>query len=128
MTFTDQGKSSKSAGTDCLSSYKGNSVNTVSCPLTPSKSSGVAQVDIANVVSMAHRMITFSRPTSKDYCNVRHFISNRENECTGVNSRESTWINHKYDLVTIRPGRDHAWLDSTIEAVLKKMHCNLIEV
>jgi hypothetical protein len=30
--------------------------------------------------------------------------------------------------VTLRAGREHAWLDSSIENVLKWFHCSLLEV
>jgi hypothetical protein len=40
---------------------------------------------------------------------------------------ENTWIQHQEDLVTLRAGREHAWLDARIEHLLRYFHCDLIE-
>lgn len=40
---------------------------------------------------------------------------------------ENTWIQHQEDLVSLRTGREHAWLDACIERLLRWFHCGLIE-
>jgi hypothetical protein len=34
---------------------------------------------------------------------------------------EQVWIQYREDLVTLRPGREHAWLDAAIERILKRL-------
>jgi hypothetical protein len=41
---------------------------------------------------------------------------------------EQSWVQWKEDLVTLRPGREHAWLDSIIEHILRWMNCKLVNV
>lgn len=38
------------------------------------------------------------------------------------------FIYEKEDLVTLRPGREHAWLDGLLERTLKVVRCRLIMV
>jgi hypothetical protein len=42
--------------------------------------------------------------------------------------REASWIDHEEDMVTLRAGREHAWLDSGIERLIRWFHCSLLEV
>jgi hypothetical protein len=35
---------------------------------------------------------------------------------------ESLWVYKKEDLITLRAGREHAWLDSGIEKLLRWFH------
>jgi hypothetical protein len=44
-----------------------------------------------------------------------------------LSEEENTWIQYQEDLVTLRPGREHAWLDSGIEHLLRWFNCGLIE-
>lgn len=41
---------------------------------------------------------------------------------------DSEFIYRKEDLVTLRPGRESAWLDSSVERLLSLFHCNLVRV
>jgi hypothetical protein len=41
--------------------------------------------------------------------------------------REAQFIHKKEDFITLRPGRDGAWLDFAVERTLKKMHCRAVE-
>ena len=38
------------------------------------------------------------------------------------------FIYEKEDLVTLRPGREYAWLDGLLERALKVLRCRLIRV
>ena len=42
--------------------------------------------------------------------------------------KDMEFIYEKEDLVTLRPGREHAWLDGLLERTLKALHCRLIRV
>ena len=41
---------------------------------------------------------------------------------------DMAWVYEKEDLVTLRPARENAWLDGFVESMLRKSHCNTIEV
>ena len=41
---------------------------------------------------------------------------------------ERSWIYHKEDLLTLRAGREHAWLDDGIEHLLRWFHSPIVEV
>ena len=51
-----------------------------------------------------------------------------ENDGGQVFEEESGWIYDKEDLITIRPGREHAWLDGLMERMLKAFQCRLLKV
>lgn len=69
-------------------------------------------------------MVSMGRPTSSEYRSVENFI---ENEKPLVEDEAKTYY-CKEDLVSLRPGREHAWLDASIETSLRKLHCRFIEV
>lgn len=51
-----------------------------------------------------------------------------ENDGGQLFEEESEFIYEKEDLVTIRPGREHAWLDGGIEKLLQMCRCRLLRV
>jgi hypothetical protein len=69
-------------------------------------------------------MMSYNKPAELDYRSVLNYMKNR----APLREDEATWIKHKDDMVTLRPGREHAWLDDIIEGLLKLCHCSLIEV
>ena len=65
-----------------------------------------------------------NRPADRDQRSVHSFLSNVRPLLEG----EDDFIRRKEDLVTLRPGRESAWLDKVIEKVLHFIHCKPIEV
>ena len=51
-----------------------------------------------------------------------------ENDGGQLYEEESEFVYEKEDLITIRPGREHAWLDSIIERILQYTRCRLTRV
>lgn len=51
-----------------------------------------------------------------------------ENDGGQLFEEEMGFIYEKEDLVTLRPGREHAWLDGLLERTLKVLRCGLIKV
>ena len=51
-----------------------------------------------------------------------------ENDGGAMYEREMSWIYDKEDLVSLRPGREHAWLDGMLERLLKVCRCGLVRV
>ena len=68
--------------------------------------------------------MAFNRPAASDYQSVANYIYNRE----PVVEDERKWIYWKEDMITLRAGREHAWLDTGIERLLRFLRCQLIEV
>ena len=66
----------------------------------------------------ANRLLAMGRPASRDYRSVRNFL---EGEGGQLFEEESQFIYEKDDLITLRPGREHAWLDDIIERILLKL-------
>jgi hypothetical protein len=55
-----------------------------------------------------------NRPSNRKVCSVGNYLENVK----PVVSDERTYIQHTEDLVTLRPGREHAFLDQCIESCL----------
>src|SRR5436305_15101947 len=68
--------------------------------------------------------MSFNRPSESDYKSVVTYMSNNK----PLLQEDASWIYSKEDMITLRAGRDHAWLDDGIERLLKWFHCDIIEV
>jgi hypothetical protein len=81
---------------------------------------------IANLIHCAAKLVALNRPAESDFNSVDNYIWNT----APVRSLESAFIKCKEDLITLRPGREHAWLDSVVESIIKWVHrrCGLSEV
>lgn len=66
-----------------------------------------------------------NQPSTRDYRSVLHFMENDGGQLFG---EESSFVYEKEDLITIRPGREHAWLDTFIERMLRIFRCKLTSV
>ena len=49
-----------------------------------------------------------------------------ENDGGQLFEEDMGFIYEKEDLVTLRPGREYAWLDGLLERMLKVLRCRLI--
>ena len=65
------------------------------------------------------------KPSARDYRSVLNFM---ENDGGQTYETESGWIYDKEDLVSLRPGREHAWLDGFLERMLRICRCRLLRV
>ena len=64
-------------------------------------------------------------PSNRDYTSVKNFL---ENDGGPLPEAESDFIYEKEDLVTLRPGRENAWLDGILERILQCCRCQLFQV
>ncbi|KAF2268848.1 hypothetical protein CC78DRAFT_510082 [Lojkania enalia] len=78
----------------------------------------------AKLLTTAQQMMAFTKPAEADRQNVGRYIWNRK----PLVRVEASWIQHRDDLITIRAGREHAWLDGVVECILQACHCKLIDV
>jgi hypothetical protein len=74
-------------------------------------------------MAAAQQMLALSKPSDSEYESVGRYMHNRK----PLDAKEATWIRHKEDIVTLRAGREHAWLDDVVEGGLKYFHCKLID-
>ncbi|KAI4194210.1 MAG: hypothetical protein LQ350_007909 [Teloschistes chrysophthalmus] len=65
-------------------------------------------VEYADILLKARQLKAVDRPSSRDYQSVLHFMEADEGQ---LYEAEMDFIYEKEDLVTLRPGRDHGWLD-----------------
>ncbi|GAB7325601.1 hypothetical protein MBLNU13_g09592t1 [Cladosporium sp. NU13] len=72
----------------------------------------------ATVLKSSQQLLAINRPTDPEYRSVQTYISNNN----PLHATEQDYIRHKHDLITLRPGRDHAWLDRTIDRSLQILH------
>jgi hypothetical protein len=78
----------------------------------------------AHLIDAAFNLIRMNKPANKDYKSVLNYFW----ETRPVKEKDEEWITRKEDLITLRPGREHAWLDSSVEHLLKWGNSRLIEV
>ena len=79
----------------------------------------------AELVLKAEQLKSLNQPSTRDYRSVLHFM---ENDGGQLCEDESAFIYDKEDLITLRPGREYAWLDGMVERVLQVFRCRLIIV
>lgn len=80
---------------------------------------------IAELLLKTRGLKGLEKPSARDYRSVLHFM---ENDGGQVFEEESGWVYDKEDLITLRPGREHAWLDGFLERMLKVCRCRLLRV
>ena len=80
---------------------------------------------LAELLLKAQQLKALERPSNRDYRSVLHFM---ENDGGQLFKKDMEFIYEKEDLVTLRPGREHAWLDGLLERTLKVLRCRLIRV
>ncbi|KAI4236950.1 MAG: hypothetical protein L6R40_006002 [Gallowayella cf. fulva] len=72
----------------------------------------------------AHQLKGLEKPSARDYRSVLNYM---ENDGGQMFEQEMSWIYDKEDLVSLRPGREHAWLDGLLERLLKLCRCGLVK-
>lgn len=69
-------------------------------------------------------MVALSKPSSSEWTSVANFIDNEK----PLVRDQRNFILRKEDLITLRPGREYAWLDSFIEKLLRWCNSSLLDV
>jgi hypothetical protein len=72
----------------------------------------------------AQTLMSLNRPTSAEYTSVENFMNNEK----PVPRPQFSFIYRKEDLITLRLGREHAWLDSQVEKLLKACDGRFVQV
>lgn len=63
----------------------------------------------------AQHLAGANRPPQRDYSSVANFVCHKKPLMEG----DDDFIYNKEDLITLRPGRENAWLDAFVEKMLK---------
>ena len=70
---------------------------------------------IAELLTIARDLTSLSKPASRDYKSVRTYFKDKKPVC-----QDEQYIDHKEDIITLKPGRENAWLDAMVEKGLRK--------
>jgi hypothetical protein len=81
-------------------------------------------VPLDEVLIKARDLVTFQRPSKRDYGSVRNWIWNLK----PVVEKEQAFIKYKEDIITLHSGREWSGFDGFIESLLLKLDCRLIRV
>ncbi|KAL8720868.1 MAG: hypothetical protein Q9225_002347 [Loekoesia sp. 1 TL-2023] len=83
------------------------------------------------ILLQAHQMVSMSKPAARDHLSVQNFLENgvqEKGKCVRpLMQADSDFIFRKEDLVTLRPGRESAWLDAFVERFLKMINCKPVQ-
>ncbi|GME48356.1 hypothetical protein GTA08_BOTSDO01708 [Neofusicoccum parvum] len=77
----------------------------------------------ADLLATGRNMMGMRRPTASEYESLRNYC----NYAQTMSEIDETWTLCKEDLVTLRPGREYAWLDTAIEKALRICKCDLLK-
>ena len=73
-----------------------------------------------------------NKPSGRDQLSVQNFLENGDaaegQRVRPLVAADTQFVYHKEDLVTLRPGRESAWLDALVERVLRVLHGRVVEV
>lgn len=69
-------------------------------------------------------MVALNRPADRDHNSVMNFLWNQK----PLFEDERSFIYEKEDLVTLKPGRETAFLDAFVERMIKISNCKPIQV
>ncbi|KAL8849436.1 MAG: hypothetical protein Q9221_005608 [Calogaya cf. arnoldii] len=82
-------------------------------------------LEYSELLLKANQLKALDKPASRDYRSVLHYM---ENDGGQMFENEMSWIYDKEDLVSLRPGREHAWLDGMLERLLKYIFCTPVRL
>ena len=73
-------------------------------------------VDAVQLLNAARDLASFNRPPARDYLSVKSYFDEETPLCN-----IESYIYHKEDLISLKPGRENAWLDVVVEKFLQKL-------
>ncbi|KAL8935044.1 MAG: hypothetical protein Q9211_004911 [Gyalolechia sp. 1 TL-2023] len=72
-------------------------------------------LEYSELLLKANQLKALEKPSSRDYRSVLRYMEKGGGQ---LFEEEMSWIYEKEDLVTLRPGREYAWLDGILERLL----------
>ena len=76
------------------------------------------------LLKQAQDLVAMNKPPMREQTSLRNYLENRPNLVEG----ERAFAYQKEDLVTLRPGRDHSFVDAFVEHLLKTFPCKPLKV
>lgn len=76
------------------------------------------------LLQQAQNLVAMNKPPMRDQLSLRNYIEGRQ--C--LVESEAAFAYHKEDLVSLRPGRDHSFVDAFVERMLRTFHCRLFQM
>ena len=76
-------------------------------------------LEYGTLLDQATKLEAMEKPTDRDHASLTNFFDNE----APVGDSDREFLLHKEDLITIRAGRDRAWLDAAVEALLRLYPC-----
>ncbi|KAF8856191.1 hypothetical protein BDZ45DRAFT_654497 [Acephala macrosclerotiorum] len=77
--------------------------------------------EYAQLLTAARDIASFNRPPARDYTSVKSYFDEEAPLCA-----VESYIYRKEDIISLRPGRETAWLDAMVEKILQKFGCRFI--
>lgn len=71
----------------------------------------------------SHYLVGTNRPPERDWKSVAYFVTGKAPLAEG----EMDFVFHKEDLITLRPGREHAWLDTVVSKIIRALPRRLMK-
>ena len=65
----------------------------------------------------------YNRPPRRDYLSVKRYFEQVPPVCN-----VESYIFREEDIITLKPGRESAWLDDFVERAVQKLSCKIIRV
>ncbi|KAL9119124.1 MAG: hypothetical protein Q9187_004320 [Circinaria calcarea] len=81
-------------------------------------------LEYGELLRQSKELVSWNTPSTRDYTSVVNWLNTE----APLSEADCGFIKEKQDLITLRPGREHAWLDAFVERILKAFHCRLIQV
>ena len=75
------------------------------------------------LLTAARDIASLNRPPTRDYLSVKSYFDEEAPLCN-----VESYIYRKEDIITLKPGRETAWLDAFIEEGLHKLSSTFIRV
>ncbi|KAL8775027.1 MAG: hypothetical protein Q9209_000506 [Squamulea sp. 1 TL-2023] len=89
--------------------------------------------EYGQMILQAQQLVSLNKPADRDHLSVQNFLENgyKDNDNDEIlrplMEADSEFIYRKEDLVTLRPGRESAWLDAFVERLLKIIRCKPVQ-
>ncbi|MCJ1244332.1 hypothetical protein MMC30_001530 [Trapelia coarctata] len=80
-------------------------------------------LEYGTLLQQAQQLVALNRPADRDHRSVINFLENQK----PLFKSEVSFIYEKEDLVTLRPGRETAFLDAFVERVIRICNCKPIQ-
>lgn len=80
-------------------------------------------LEYGNLMKQARDLHGMNRPSRRDHNSVSNYFYNQ----APLAAPDAEFLQHKEDLISIRPGREHAWLDDCVDAMLRWYPCKPVK-